>query len=311
MDDYDRLIYYWRMWALVLFCIELNLGSLLHASPAVDVFTAGTTNAEAGQASAKLYVQDGQVLFLRFSKEKPQKIEYRDQNVSIFELDSSAKDFKFGALVAIPPESKPGPDSIKVIFEASRSESLSFEIVSAQYPTEQLKVTPSRGVPKPKNYPRIQREQKEIGKIYKNHSGARYWNAAFQKPLNSDLTSVFGNRRVFNGKTQSFHAGTDFRAPEGTPVLSPAAGIVVLAKDLFFSGNTLILDHGQGLYSIFAHLSKYSTKVGDKVKAGQVIGKSGMTGRASGPHLHWGVVVNGIKVDPLSMIQSAITERGF
>ena len=115
-------------------------------------------------------------------------------------------------------------------------------------------------------------------------------------------TSSFGRRSVLNGQARSPHSGTDFRAATGTPVRAPNGGRVVLAADQYFSGNTVILDHGQGLFSFLAHLSRITVRDGQIVARGEEVGLSGATGRVTGPHLHWTVRLDGARVDPLSVL---------
>ena len=117
------------------------------------------------------------------------------------------------------------------------------------------------------------------------------------------FAAPFGSRSVFNGQPRSPHSGADFRAAEGTPVVAPNVGRVVLTGDTYFSGGSIILDHGWGLYSYFAHLSKILVDKGDLVEPGQTVGQAGATGRVTGPHLHWTLRLNGARVDPLSLIE--------
>jgi murein DD-endopeptidase MepM/ murein hydrolase activator NlpD len=121
-------------------------------------------------------------------------------------------------------------------------------------------------------------------------------------PMDSKITSDFGNARVFNGSLKSYHSGTDFRAKVGTPVKSVNDGVVVLAKDRFYAGGSVIVDHGEGVYSCYYHMSKYEVKEGDFVKKGQLLGLSGVSGRVTGPHLHFSMRVSGVQVDPLQFI---------
>jgi murein DD-endopeptidase MepM/ murein hydrolase activator NlpD len=261
-----------------------------------------------------LEVKDGSVLFLKISGMEPKSVNFLGKKLLTFPLEEKSS---YGALVAIPPETAPGPLKVEVHFKETKqtSQVKEFKVVAKDYPTEQLKVAPGKGAPKKKDLPRIIAEKKEVGKIYKTLSTPRMWKGPLLRPLESDLTSVFGNRRMFNGVTQSFHSGVDFRAPEGTPVVSAAPGTVMLAKDLFFSGVTVILDHGYGLFTIYAHLSDVKVKPGDKVGIKTLLGLSGKTGRVSGPHLHWGAVVSSssgaIKVDPMDLIADTISKRGF
>ena len=123
------------------------------------------------------------------------------------------------------------------------------------------------------------------------------------KPRNNEISSRFGNRRVFNGQLKSYHNGLDFRSPKGTAVYATNSGVVRLAKNLFYSGNAVIIDHGTGIFTIYAHLSKIEVAAGQRIEKGQLIGLTGATGRVSGPHLHWGVKINGIAVNPLKFVE--------
>ena len=122
------------------------------------------------------------------------------------------------------------------------------------------------------------------------------------RPVPDVANSAFGTHSVFNGKPTSQHTGADFLSPSGRPVEAPNAGRVVIAGPRYFSGNTVVIDHGQGLFSVLAHLSEIDVAVGDSVAAGRVVGKVGATGRVTGPHLHWAVRLNGARVDPLSLL---------
>jgi murein DD-endopeptidase MepM/ murein hydrolase activator NlpD len=179
----------------------------------------------------------------------------------------------------------------------------SFQVVSGNYKVEILPVNPRFVTISPEDQARIEADSKIVGEIYRNSAAQPLWVSRFQKPILSKLTSRFGNKRMFNGELQSFHTGADLKAATGTEVQAAAAGNVVLTKDLFFTGNTVIIDHGFGLFTVYAHLSQYRVKEGQGVHAGQVIAESGSTGRSSGPHLHWGAVLNRVKFDPLDLLK--------
>lgn len=176
------------------------------------------------------------------------------------------------------------------------------QIIEGNYKKEALKVAPKHVSPSPKNLQRIKAEKKEIRRIYTSSSDTRLWYGNFIKPVTSNTTSVFGTQRLFNGELQSYHRGTDLRAKTGTPIYVSNSGIVRLAKNLFYSGNIVIVDHGKGIFTNYAHLSKIKVRVGQHVARGDQIGLSGATGRVSGPHLHWGVKINGSYVDPLQFM---------
>lgn len=130
-----------------------------------------------------------------------------------------------------------------------------------------------------------------------------FWQEGFIEPVKGRISGLFGGQRIMNGVKRNPHGGTDIAAPEGTPVKAAASGIVMLsAPDLFYSGNVVVIDHGHGLQTIYAHLKEYNVKKGDKVKQGDIIGKVGKTGRVTGPHLHWGASLRGTRFNPYSLL---------
>ncbi len=141
-------------------------------------------------------------------------------------------------------------------------------------------------------------------KLWRTDTEERLWEGAFRLPLEESRSSGnFGRRRFLNGQPRSPHSGEDFGASKGTPIYAVQRGKVVLAMDLFFSGNTVILDHGFGLYTLYAHLSSMAVKEGEIAEASSVIGQVGATGRVTGPHLHWSVRLNGARVNPLDLVK--------
>ncbi len=171
------------------------------------------------------------------------------------------------------------------------------------YPTRQLKVESRYVEPPAEVTDRIAREFEEQQAIFASASSDRLWRGPWAVPVPGRATSAFGSRSVFNGQPRDPHSGADFRASEGTPVVAPNGGRVVLAGDTYYSGGSVILDHGWGLYSYFAHLSKILVNTGDLMESGQTLGLAGATGRVTGPHLHWTLRMNGARVDPLSVIE--------
>ncbi len=176
-------------------------------------------------------------------------------------------------------------------------------VAAKEFPTRQLTVAPNFVSPPSEVLDRIQREAQRVASIFRVSSAERLWSGGFLEPVPGNATSSFGRRSVFNGQPRSPHSGTDFRAAEGTPVQAPSGGRVVLTGDQYFSGQVVILDHGWGLYSYFAHLSSIDVAEGDVVGPGAVLGKVGATGRVTGPHLHWTVRLNEARVDPLSLME--------
>jgi hypothetical protein len=208
-------------------------------------------------------------------------------------------------LIAIPLSAAPQKAVVELEWTDShgrQSASIPLQIIDGHYRREALRVDPGHVTLSKKNLQRVAREKKEIQRIYAASSPTRLWEAGFKKPLAGDLTSAFGTQRLFNGQQRSQHNGTDFRADVGTPVRASNSGIVRLARNLFYSGNIVIVDHGMNIFTNYAHLSKIQVVEGQTIARGDSIGLVGATGRVSGPHLHWGVKVNGVYVDSLQFL---------
>jgi murein DD-endopeptidase MepM/ murein hydrolase activator NlpD len=172
------------------------------------------------------------------------------------------------------------------------------KVVKKKYPEEHLKVA-RKMVDFPQDIlKRVLADQKAVRGVCSHITAERYWKGPFIWPVNSKILSPFGLRRFFNGQPRSPHSGVDLRAKDGVPIVAPNNGRIVLARDCYLSGNTLVIDHGGGLYTLYAHLSQFKVKRGAMVKKGQTIGLAGSTGRVTGPHLHWGVSLLGTRVDP-------------
>ncbi|TLX55916.1 M23 family peptidase [Stutzerimonas nosocomialis] len=198
------------------------------------------------------------------------------------------------AIVGLPLKTKPGEHFI----DTPQGRTV-FQVGSRDYHEQHITLKDQRKVtPNPDDLKRIERELDEQTRAYRQFSKTQPSNLLFDKPVNGPLTSPFGLRRFFNGEERNPHSGLDFAAKTGTPIKAPANGKVILVGDYFFNGKTVFLDHGQGLISMFCHLSAIDVKVGDRVARGGVVGKVGATGRATGPHLHWNVSLNDARVDP-------------
>jgi murein DD-endopeptidase MepM/ murein hydrolase activator NlpD len=154
-----------------------------------------------------------------------------------------------------------------------------------------------------KDLERVKKETKRLETLFQSFREERLWRGAFIRPVEAELSAAFGLNRIINGKQRSPHTGVDLKAEEGTPVLATNSGIVVLVDELFFTGKSVILDHGWGLYSMYFHLSEVSVKNGDRVDTGTMLGRVGSTGRSTGAHLHWGIKMNGARVDPFSLLR--------
>ena len=213
-------------------------------------------------------------------------------------------------LYALLPTSyyiSPKKEQIKLFYKKGSyemSEVISLEVKDAGYKKEKIVVQKSKVNPKSKAVKkRTSREYKEAMDIYGRATRKSYISSAFIMPMHSKITSAFGTARVYNGSLKGYHSGTDFRAKVGTPIIAVNDGKVVLAQDRFYAGNSVIIDHGQGIYSCYYHLSKFKVRKGEMVKKGELIGLSGATGRITGPHLHFSVRVGGLQVDPLQFIE--------
>ncbi|MDD2828710.1 MAG: M23 family metallopeptidase [Sulfuricurvum sp.] len=180
--------------------------------------------------------------------------------------------------------------------------SIELNIINAPYPIEVLTVDNSKVSPPTEVLQRIAEEKAEAEKIYNTITSARYWNKPFIRPLDSNTTSEYGSARTYNGTLKSYHGGVDFRARTPLPILATNAGVVVLAKDRYYAGGTVIIDHGEGLYSCYFHMSRFDVKVGDRIERAQTIGLTGATGRITGPHLHFGIMIYGVQTDPIDLL---------
>jgi murein DD-endopeptidase MepM/ murein hydrolase activator NlpD len=154
-----------------------------------------------------------------------------------------------------------------------------------------------------KTLERVNQEARKLESLFQTSRNERLWKSVFIRPVEGEISTGFGLTRIINGQQRSQHTGVDLRAEEGTSVLASNHGVVVLVDELFFSGKTVILDHGWGLYSMYFHLSEALVNEGNLVRAGAILGRVGSTGRSTGPHLHWGIRINGARVDPLSLLK--------
>lgn len=227
--------------------------------------------------------------------------------VRAFDRDIPA--FKNGngwqAIVGIDLDVKPGTYPVRVESTAPGSAARAtydLKVLPRVFRTRRLTVNEAFVTPPKSEEPRIEREAALLAATWQASAADRLWSAAFVRPVPQAANSAFGTRSIFNGKPRNAHGGADFLSPAGTPIHSPNAGRIVVARNLYYSGNTVIVDHGLGLFSMLAHLSRIDVKEGDAVTANQVIGLVGATGRVTGPHLHWAVRAGGARVDPLSLL---------
>ncbi len=254
--------------------------------------------------------KDGGLVFIKIRlpvnfKAKSWKLTTEGVQFPVF--DGNTPD-ELWSIYPIEFNSKPRDTEVVVSYHSGNKDhelKTTLKVVDGQYRSETLTVSKEHvdKDPPKKTLDRILREQKLIGTAYTNSDPVRHWKGRFSLPIDSDETSPFGNKRVYNGQMKSFHQGLDLRARTPTPILAPEGAKVVLAeKDLFYTGGTVILDHGLGLFTVYCHMSELRVKKGQSVDKGTELGLSGATGRISGPHLHWGAVMKKRKFNPRDLV---------
>jgi murein DD-endopeptidase MepM/ murein hydrolase activator NlpD len=228
-----------------------------------------------------------------------------------FSFDEQTK--TWFALAGVSMETAPGTYALEVNGETATGKNparhlsftRNFAVARGKYPKIEVKLSVESKFtePTPEQQKEIE-EGQQIKKDYLNRiTPDRKWSGSFSAPAEASISDVFGSERIFNGKTSSPHLGLDFRVPSGTAVEAMNDGTVLLARPLYFEGNFIAIDHGQGLLTLYMHLSEFKVKEGDEVKRGQVVGLSGGTGRATGPHLHVAVRWQGTYLDPAALIR--------
>jgi murein DD-endopeptidase MepM/ murein hydrolase activator NlpD len=214
-----------------------------------------------------------------------------------------AGDREWRALVGIDLDVKPGIYPVTVDAGSPLQHAVyNLAVARRTFRTRRLTVDEAFVTPPPSEQERIARDARLLEGVWRAPPSERRWNGAFVRPVPQPANSAFGTRSIFNGKPRNAHGGADFLSPSGTPVHAPNTGRVVVARDLYFSGNTVVIDHGLGLFSMLAHLSAIDVQEGGVVDASQIVGRVGATGRVTGPHLHWAVRASGARVDPLSLL---------
>lgn len=252
-------------------------------------------------------VGNGKTVFVEFKKEKNiiyKEVKFKKKIYKIYTHPTDTN--RMYALIPISYYDKPDIEELKIQYKIDTAVNTAFymiEIKDAKYKKESIRVSSKKVNPKSKKVKdRTSKEYANAMKIYATTTKQNYINSKFIMPLDTKITSDFGKARVYNGSLKGYHSGTDFRAKTPLPIKCTNDGKVVLAKDRFYAGNSVIVDHGHGIYSCYYHLSKFEVKKGDVVKKGQTLGLTGSTGRVTGPHLHFAFKVSGVQVDPLQFI---------
>jgi murein DD-endopeptidase MepM/ murein hydrolase activator NlpD len=253
-------------------------------------------------------VAPGEVVVIRAETSGPIAALYGRSSAGDIHFFKTGNPLVWEALVGLDLETKNGPFRITVGAEAAgnRTEQIyTLTVVPKTFSSRRITVSSEFATPPKSALERIKREAERVGAVLKTVSASRLWTAPFARPVPGIVTSAFGHRSIVNGQPRSPHGGVDMRAALGAPVCTPNDGRVVLSDDLYYSGQTVIVDHGLGLFSYMGHLSKRNVVEGDMVKRGDLIGLAGSTGRSTAPHLHWTVRLGAARVDPMSLLAVA------
>lgn len=269
-----------------------------------------TTQLLFSNETVKLYFHNNKVnnahtalLFLEANNINEPKLTFEQLNIDF--LQHPKKSNTYFALIPVDYHLK--PQTYKVIVSYKNNEEkkifkgIELTVLDGNYKSEIIKVQSSKINLNDEDKKRTQEEYDEAMLIYNTSSD--YLITSFINPLNTPITSEFGNKRVYNNALQSFHSGTDFKASVGTPIYASAQGIVKIAKNRFYAGNSVVLDHGYGVYSCYYHLDSLNVHEGQMVSQNELLGYSGSTGRVTGPHLHFTIRVKNVIVDPMQFIK--------
>lgn len=243
-------------------------------------------------------VHPGDIIFVKITLDTASHpvAEFRDLEVPFYPMGK-------GDLIALLPVdvSTPPGDYQVTINDREGSEVLSVSVSAYEFPTKKLTVSEEKVTLSSEDEKRVEEEYQLQQKLWER-SSEKSWDGVFIMPTETPISEVFGVKRIFNEKRTSIHRGIDLKGRSGAPVRAVNTGRVVLRRDLFYGGNTLVLDHGMGLMSVYMHLSAFNVPDNTIVKKGDIIGFVGMSGRATGPHLHMSIKLQGISVNPLALI---------
>ncbi len=252
-------------------------------------------------------VGNGKTALVKLAKEKNiayKRVDFEGKKIKIFQ--NPLNENEYYALIPVSYYEKPAHKPVKIVYIQNgikKYKYFTLKIKNAKYTKETIHVSDSKVNPQSEKVKkRIAKEYKEAMKIYHTVTNKSYLHSDFIFPVQSKITSAFGTARVYNGSLKGYHSGTDFRAKIGTPIVASNEGKVVLVKKRFYSGGTVIIDHGEGIYTCYFHMSEFSVKKNQFVQKGELLGLSGKSGRVTGPHLHFSARINGVQVDPLQLI---------
>ena len=239
------------------------------------------------------------ILPLEYQGSTAPTVTYRDERVLV-----TGTSGQWQAVIGVPLSAKPGPQSIRIFDSDGSSHVKTFVIKDKQYRTQRLTIKDKRKVePTAEDLQRIARERQRINAALEHWSDREPDTLVMTAPIDGIRTSSFGLRRIYNGQPRKPHSGMDIAAPQGTVIMAPAAGRVINIGSYFFNGNSVFLDHGEGLITMYNHMNTIDVQEGQEVRAGDRLGTVGSTGRVTGPHLHWGVSLNNARVDPALLLK--------
>lgn len=239
----------------------------------------------------------GGLAVILLQEHDPRVASVRFNDKPVFTIESQQQWY---ALLGLPLSIKPGQKKLDVTTITGNKLSIPFHIDNKKYKEQHITITDKRKVnPNKLDMKRITKEKKRITAAFRHWSHSHHNNLSFTIPVKGRQSSPFGLQRFFNGQARRPHSGLDIAAPQGTHIFAPAAGNVILTGDFFFNGQSVFIDHGQGLITMYCHLSVISVKEGDEIKQGDKMGEVGKTGRTTGPHLHWSVSLNNARIDPV------------
>ncbi len=252
-------------------------------------------------------VKQGDVCFIRASGPASLTSIHGEFQGERFPMAFGAQKGTYEGLLGIDLNIRPAAYEIKVVATDGEGKvhrsGLLLKVKKADFKTQRLSLPSAMVDLDAETLERVDREERRLKALFQGFREERLWSGAFVRPVPGEATTVFGLRRIINGQPRSPHTGVDLRAEKGTPVLACNGGVVVLVDPLFFSGKSVILDHGWGLYSMYFHLSETLAGEGDRVRTGAMLGRVGSTGRSTRPHLHWAIRINGARVDPLCLLR--------
>jgi murein DD-endopeptidase MepM/ murein hydrolase activator NlpD len=259
-------------------------------------------------------VRQGNVCLISASGSSSLKTIYLEFKRERYPMAFNGKNGTYEGLLGIDMNIRPSTYEIKVVATDgdnnlySRAHSLKVEKVN--FGIQKLSLPSSMVDLDAKTLERVNKESKMLKGLLQAFRNERLWSGPFIRPVEGEISGEFGLNRIINGQSRSPHTGVDLRAEEGTPVLACNSGVVIFVGQLFFSGKSVVLDHGWGLYSMYFHLSEALVKKGEKVHTGTLLGRVGSTGRSTEPHLHWAIRINGARVDPLALLNIGVSPLG-